>query len=242
MKILFSGCSFTYGAEIEKNERFSYLVSEYFGAEEINIAEGGRGNVSTALLTITEAEKQKPDYIVINITFPQRSFFPRQINHGYRDLRGKHDNDIVNIVDNDWHENVWRLQSNSMHGDNLPMGKEIEQVFPLFRNDRHTFMEMMGTIYLLKSFSEQSGIPMCIFSGPRMCDVPIELNHMKVEGTVLEYPPKIPQWLDFGELAPTYIEVGMNLNDMMPRNHPGPIANKYAAERIIDKIKTDLNI
>lgn len=55
--ILFNGCSFVYGDElVNKNERFSYIISKHYNIPEINIAKCGSSNERIIRTTI--------DYIV----------------------------------------------------------------------------------------------------------------------------------------------------------------------------------
>jgi hypothetical protein len=67
MKVLFSGCSFTWGDELENREeqRFSRLVCNKLEAEETNVSECGYSNDLILQKFIEAAERSKPDLGII---------------------------------------------------------------------------------------------------------------------------------------------------------------------------------
>jgi len=78
MKILFNGCSWTYGGELNDElrieKRYSRLVSHHFGAEEVNIANNGISN-EKIIRHLLNPKEPKTDYdlIVIQMTYPART-------------------------------------------------------------------------------------------------------------------------------------------------------------------------
>ena len=75
MKILFNGCSWAEGAELEnpEEERYSRLVCNELGADEKNIAKGGGSN-DRIIRTLTLNDKlSEYDLIVIQMTLPART-------------------------------------------------------------------------------------------------------------------------------------------------------------------------
>ena len=75
MKILFNGCSWAEGAELEnpEEERYSRLVCNELGADEHNIAKGGGSN-DRIIRTLTLNDKlSEYDLIVIQMTLPART-------------------------------------------------------------------------------------------------------------------------------------------------------------------------
>ena len=58
--ILFNGCSFVYGDElVNKNERFSYIISKHYNIPEINIAKCGSSNERIIRTTIDYIKQKK---------------------------------------------------------------------------------------------------------------------------------------------------------------------------------------
>ena len=77
MKIYFDGCSWTKGEELEnkKEERFSKLVCDKLGAEELNLARCGGSNDRIIRNLMIEYDITKYDMAVIQMTFPVRTEF-----------------------------------------------------------------------------------------------------------------------------------------------------------------------
>ena len=67
MRIIWAGCSLTYGDELKnrEEERFSHLVSDQLGAEEVNLSRNGNSNDIILNWFIRECNRQKPDVAVI---------------------------------------------------------------------------------------------------------------------------------------------------------------------------------
>ena len=72
MKIYFDGDSWTFGAEVELQERFSYLLSNYYNAEECNVSVGGASNNRIARQSLVEYNISDYDLAIIQLTFPSR--------------------------------------------------------------------------------------------------------------------------------------------------------------------------
>lgn len=72
--ILFSGCSYVEGAELENRyeERFSRLVSDHFGLKELNVSRGGGSN-KRVVRTIIDSLNKDVTAVVIGWTNPYRS-------------------------------------------------------------------------------------------------------------------------------------------------------------------------
>lgn len=238
MKILFAGCSFIAGAEIEKEERMSTLVCDYFGADEYNLANSGQSNMLSTILTITESEKIRPDYIVFGLTFPKRTF-------GMNDMMFSLSSDDAkqpfgtadtngNYVSNDVTFGINVLGNNVIEG--------IENYVPVFRNDLVAFTEMTSLINMLVQYSRIQKIPLALFQSVVIDEVTKNLNGTSLVGTPFRYPPLIPEWTNLGDGVNSFFDLGTNIGDMQPMGHPGPNGNKAMAQIIIEKIKKDLNI
>ena len=74
MNLLFSGCSITYGDELQNKfqERFSRLVSDHFAARHSNISECGISNDNIVRRTIDWVDRIPPDLIIMQFTVHQR--------------------------------------------------------------------------------------------------------------------------------------------------------------------------
>jgi len=80
-KILFHGCSITWGDELEdrENERYSKLICNNFGIDENNIALCGNSNDRIVREAIEYLEKEKVDIVVLQFTVHSRmEWFDRQ--------------------------------------------------------------------------------------------------------------------------------------------------------------------
>ena len=74
MKILFHGCSITWGDELEdrENERYSKLVCDKLGVEENNLANCGNSNDRIVRETIEYLKTSKVDVVVMQFTVHSR--------------------------------------------------------------------------------------------------------------------------------------------------------------------------
>lgn len=68
--ILFDGCSWTWGDELENREkdRFSTLVSDHIGKNHVNISERGKSNDGILRTTIEYCENNTVDLAIIQFT------------------------------------------------------------------------------------------------------------------------------------------------------------------------------
>lgn len=232
MKILFAGCSLVYGAEIDFSERFSALVCDELGAEEYNIAYGGRGNDMSLLMTLTEAERVKPDYIVFGLTYLHRTV-------GLRNP----DADLNTIKLGDWNEGTYYDNHKEAYQINLhmcdpgvPMKDKIQSLVPVFQNELATYSNLLGILSTLERYSDRTGIPVCVFPAVRINEVvPSRLNGIVLADTVFGIPFDSHIWFD--TCLTEYKQF-----DEMPEGHPGPIANKEFAKVLLKRIREDLDL
>tara|TARA_B000000557_G_C20709405_1_gene415181 strand:+ start:100 stop:693 length:594 start_codon:yes stop_codon:yes gene_type:complete len=79
MKILFNGCSWTRGAELEniEEERFATLVCKELKADCDMLGAGGRGNHRITRTTLEKLEESSYDLAVIQLSQPSRAEFYR---------------------------------------------------------------------------------------------------------------------------------------------------------------------
>ena len=74
MSLLFSGCSNTWGGELEDplRQRYSRLVADHYDITEVNIAECGKSNDAIVCKTNKHLEKNEVDIVVIQFTVAGR--------------------------------------------------------------------------------------------------------------------------------------------------------------------------
>lgn len=74
MKIVFTGCSYTYGSELKNidRSRYSRLLCQSIDAEEVNLAVGGSGNDAIFLRLIEYLETNNASHVIIQLTDDHR--------------------------------------------------------------------------------------------------------------------------------------------------------------------------
>ena len=77
MSLCFSGCSITWGDELEKRyaERYSTLVSNHYDARHTNISKCGISNDNIVRNTIKHIQNTNTDIVVIQFTVTSRIEF-----------------------------------------------------------------------------------------------------------------------------------------------------------------------
>ena len=76
MKIYFDGCSFAWGSELQPNhkeQRYSKLICNHFGAEETNCSSRGGSNDRIVRNLLVENDIEEYDLAIIQMTFPVRT-------------------------------------------------------------------------------------------------------------------------------------------------------------------------
>ena len=228
MKILYSGCSYVMGAEVERSERFSKLVSDALGATEYNIAYGGRSNMLSLALTITQAQETSPDYIVFGATSLARSF-------GLTDLSTS--SKFNNLAE--WNE---KSEFQNIHSNVFSFSPTqpsphaaVNQSIPVYRNNLFAHLELACIVNTLSEFSRNSGVPVCVFPAMNIKQYPEEINGVSVQDTVLSVKNN-PNWLDHN-----FHNMAKENNDIRRQGHPGALTHRQFSAILIERIKRDLN-
>lgn len=75
MRIYFDGCSWTFGGELENpfEERFSKIICDELGAQEINLSRPGGSNDRIVRQLLVENNIEEYDLVIIQMTFPART-------------------------------------------------------------------------------------------------------------------------------------------------------------------------
>ena len=130
--ILFDGCSWTWGDELENREkdRFSTLVSDHLGKDHVNLSERGKSNDGILRTTIEYCEEHTVDLAIIQFT----KILRREI----LDSRGKHYNRLC--------------LGGKMNGPSLYYFQNIQ-------NNADDIANFYKNKYLLENFFKGKGIP-----------------------------------------------------------------------------------
>jgi hypothetical protein len=217
------------GAEVERSQRFSKLVSDDFGATEYNIAYGGRGNMMSLALTIAHAEVEQPDYIVFGVSSIYRTF-------GLTDPDANHKfNDLAYWNSKQEYQENFAVNFSFSPTMSAKYDPNINKYLPIYRNNLQAHLELACITTTLSEYSRQSGIPVCVFPALNIKDYIQEISNTPVLDTVLN-PRNSPVWLDcdFDQLA-------RKNQDRMVQGHPGALTHREFSAIIIERIKRDLN-
>ena len=121
MSLCFSGCSITYGDELNRrlDERYSTLVSNHYGCNHVNISQCGISNDNIVRNTIKYLQGSKPDIVIIQYTVhprfeyyeakkdpvrftPQPIFIPSRLQTAHKKYYTIVYNDVIGA------ENLWK--------------------------------------------------------------------------------------------------------------------------------------
>ncbi len=170
--ILFDGCSFTMGLELENSEdRFSTLVSDYYHTEHVNLAEGGKCNDGILRTTLEYCESHAVDFAVIQFTkYSRREImdckrYYRRLNVGSRD-KGTKEYFTMLATEED---NVANFYKNKFLLENYFANKHIPYFFlqlssPITSSLKSSWEKMSSSsvdcIYKILEGDELSGSPL----------------------------------------------------------------------------------
>ena len=100
MDFLFVGCSNTEGHELKDrfSTRYSKLICDALGANEYNIAEGGRSNDWIARRTVEETRKKLYKRVYVQLTMPSRIEYYTEDG---QELKFKINPNFTHLVNND---------------------------------------------------------------------------------------------------------------------------------------------
>jgi len=125
--ILFDGCSWTWGDELEDKEkyRFSQLLSDMTNIDHVNIAEPLKSNNSILRTTIEYCEKNTVDIAIIQFSCTSRTEIriPRKDNYMYLSIGSALKNGFSKDLSKKYYENI--------HNDNEEMSNFHKNKFLL---------------------------------------------------------------------------------------------------------------
>tara|TARA_B100000927_G_scaffold87402_1_gene70452 strand:+ start:403 stop:1089 length:687 start_codon:yes stop_codon:yes gene_type:complete len=225
MLLFFSGCSITWGDELNDrlNDRFSTLVSNHYNSQHLNISSRGISNDNIVRNTIKYLQNYKPDVIVIQFTVtsrieyyqvneepikftPQPTFIPPELKQTHRDYYTKVYNDAVGA------ENTWK---NIFLFDSFCKSRG-QKYIPILADHYEPILLRPEKFYKTK---EKDGFLSneCIGYWRQLCkDINITLMHYEVLGMDKQNPQHYAQWANGG--------------------HPSAKGHKVIANKIIELI------
>ena len=212
MKILFNGCSITWGDELtdRENQRYSRLVSNHYNAEEVNLASNGISNDRIVRESIAYLDKNSVDLIVVQFTLHTRIEWFRK-DGSILDMHIHQKRHPASFyykwIYNDYNgiENMWK---NLVLFDTYCTQKRIKYV-PLLADHHENALQLKNNWQKL-----YHGKP---------------LTHL--HRGVLKRTPK-PHMMSSGNIPEGYIPENFTL----PNNHPSPRGHKVIAEKVIELI------
>jgi len=167
--MLFDGCSWTMGCELEgpnndhdkrKRERWSTLVSDHFKTDHVNLGEGGKSNDGILRTTIAYCENHKVDFAVIQFTKANRREILRK--DYYRRLNAsKRESDIVAYYKhlNTLEDDIANYYKNKFLLEQYFKSKQIPYYFVQLNRRKHIVTEYTST---WQQMSDSSPIP-CLY-------------------------------------------------------------------------------
>ena len=106
MRVLFNGCSWTYGEELIQREqtRYSKLICDHYGWEEYNISRCASSNYEIVHKCYEEVSKNEYDIVLIQLTYPTRLYLPYNGENrsftGLQPVRKEHNTIMKYLISN----------------------------------------------------------------------------------------------------------------------------------------------
>ena len=239
MKILFSGCSNTWGDELDDPEaqRYSRLVAKHFDAEDINVSDCGASvhMVSTFAMNYIK-QYGMPDAVVIQ--------WPPYIRSKFWRVRKKR---LASLTPQDW------MPSNKKPDDHKEWSKYyFENIYNEAIAVDRWFIEM----YAMENVMRQMDLPYVTIShnqwpalAQRACNRhPLYVGHKNIQKVEkLDYCPIYAPYLQtipasiHGDIIPP-VNGNVNVPEysarwLKPRHHPNEEAHGLIAKHVIKKLE-----
>jgi len=146
MKVLFTGCSVTWGDELEDrlNQRYSKIVSDHYNIEEHNIALCGISNDAIIRNTIQWLENNDTDIVVLQMTVVSR--------REYIDCNGFFQK---------WSVNTIRRNSDSM----------MNWYYRVVQNDHSDAENFYKNLFLLETYCKLKSINLVVLCWQRKKEI-----------------------------------------------------------------------
>lgn len=167
--LLFDGCSWTYGSELEKpnddhdkrkRERWSNLVSEHFQTDHVNLGEGGKSNDGILRTTLAYCENHKIDLAIIQFTKSNRREILKK-DYYKRLNAGRTESDIVAYYKhlNTQEDDIANFYKNKFLLEQYFKSKQIPYYFVQLNRRKHIVTKYTST---WQQMSDSSPIP-CLY-------------------------------------------------------------------------------
>jgi hypothetical protein len=221
MKILFSGDSFTWGDELEnRDERYSRLVCDHFGAEEMNISKCGNSN--DRILHDIFLPGRHADVIVTQWSVPNR--FDTTFDGGKT---------FRSIMVQDASDSIYNFSKNRSDVQNL-----ARSYYKDVQNDCMDTIRMWRNIMMVKIYCEAKKMTH-VNMGLQVYEVHPEPNvfqQMAEEPLKYIVPDIIGEMRDSNNFCP-------DLTHIDPRkhgNHPNANGHRLIANYVIEQINAKM--
>ena len=209
MRLLFLGCSWTYGCELAEGSksRFSTLIGKKLDADVVNLARNGMSNHAIARIFL-EQDLESFDKIFVQLSHPARTewydptgrFNKAKIiakmkdrPHSSEKWRTKQLKNLVKFIGGEW-DSILPNKKRFMTTGKILDGKEwwisyYEQIY----TDHYGTTEEMLLFNLIKNKLTRMGKNHLIFSINPKCNLPIDLqlNNPKYPRAVANHPNEI---------------------------------------------------
>lgn len=222
MKILFSGCSFTYGYELDnpEKERYSHFVGKRFDAEDINVSDCGASAHMVVFHLMNHIERYgKPDAVVVQ--------WPPYIRS---ELWNSHwDRKMASMAPQDY----------LIHWDALDHQKHSKYYFENIHNDAIAFDRWFMQMYAMENVMRQMDLPYVTISvdkGVWDCPAYDNLAYHPIYGPYVQETPAAI----YGDILPQVrINTAEEFKDRWckPGGHPNEQAHRLIAHHVIRKLK-----
>jgi len=238
MKIVFAGCSFTWGAELKNREeqRYSRLVCNKLGAEEINVSRYGYSNdllLHKFLKYCTSTEGGKPDIAVIQWT--QMSRWQKW-----------------NDSQNDWEPLTIQMAGIQMAGKKAtPMNGDAytnQRRWNAFRYYRHVYTDQHAienywkNVYLAKQYCKDNDIKLIMMDKSDITRQTRSIDYVSPYQSLWEIgksPNKNKFAFIFGDIVPfsKSMTPAERQEYWMERQHPTPKGHQMIADYVEEQIQ-----
>jgi hypothetical protein len=207
--VIFFGCSFTDGVGLEKNQRYSTLIANYFNKNEINLAKSGHGNYRTFDLFSQCNFSSENTIVVLQLTELSRIRWYRE--------------QVIDIMlsNNAVFQQLDKKTINFRH---------IQETY----NDKFCIYDLIRQLRILISFCRAKKLKLVIWSIARFHN---EQLNTTIEEYLNKFPEYIYMNSELGAHDSYRVDNSSDGTEELGTGHPGPKSNKIIAQKLIAHIE-----
>ena len=241
--ILFNGCSVTYGEELPEpeNERFSKLICNDLGAEEINIAMCGSSNEAifrTTVEYIASSKNITPDLVVIVWSGVDR------FEAWHPTIKDPHSKVLYNVSP---------ARIDKIYKKNKRVGQAYSMFYEYIMNVRTSIFKTLSMMYFLQEYLKSKKIPYLFYQFAEHTGSTIDIlyndTHNRGESTdgmrelIIQKYNQLEAQSIFGadihskDYTNTPRYWGDINHDLAPHGHPLHKTQRFVSNLIISKLK-----